>query len=61
MKMKKAIGIQLQGDKPTAEERERLEARAKAEIGEGKYKVTLVRYYDALNKKSGVRLDAIEL
>lgn len=54
----KAIGIELQGQEPTTEERERLEAQALEKLGTFTTKV--VKYYDPASRKSGVRLDAYQ-
>lgn len=56
--MRKAVGVHLQGEQPTAEERAQLEDRAKRELGT--YTVRRTVAYDLIKKKRVVRLDAIE-
>jgi hypothetical protein len=57
--MPKAIGIQLAGEQPTAEERHALELHAQTELGE--YRLRLIVAFDPVKKKRIVRLDAIQL
>ena len=57
--MKKAIGIILQGEQPTADEKLQLETRAKAEIP-GSFEVKRIVAWDVVEQKRIVRLDAYE-
>ena len=56
--MKRAIGIHLAGEQPTAKEQSALVEQADAMFGEGCYSLKRIVAWDIQEKKRIVRLDA---
>ena len=57
--MPRAVGVYLAGERPTEEEKQELEKRAKAK-GFEKYKIKLIVAWDLGRKRREVSLHAIE-